>query len=76
MEHDCHDCILPKLVSAKEAASELNITKQHFTRLCRDGDIVAQYISQRWITTPAALNMYKAKPKNGRGKYDRNKPKQ
>lgn len=71
MEHDCLDCVYPRLLSVDEVAELLDKTRQHISLLCRSGDIVAQQISGRWVITPKAVELYKAKPKNGRGKYPR-----
>ena len=63
--------LLPILYSTHDVADILGLTRQHVGELCREGLLIAQQINGTWIITPAAVKKYLAKPKNGRGKYDR-----
>lgn len=60
-----------ELLSPAVAADELDLSRQHVQRLCASGDIPAQKIGRMWVISREQLDWYKAKPKNGRGKYDR-----
>ena len=63
-----------ELFSPADAAIELDLSRQHVQRLCEGGEIPAQKIGRMWVISREQLEWYRAKPKNGRGKYSR-KPK-
>lgn len=68
MEHtEPLDPLLPELYIPSEITGEFDMTQENITRLCRIGDIVAQKKGRTWIITRAAIELYKKKPKNGRG---------
>ena len=61
-----------KLLSPDEVAKELGLTVQHVTRLCRGG-VFGRKVGKCWVIFEQEVQAYKEKPKNGRGKYDREK---
>ena len=60
---------LQELFSPPEAAEQLGLTPEYVASLCKSGDINARKVGRQWVISREALDAYKAKPKNGRGKY-------